>query len=141
MSAQRLYTPAMLAAATRLSRFPLRDEFALRGEARSPSCGSRIVLGLTLDDAGRISGLGVAAHTCAVGQASAALFAEHGCGHDAREIAAAREAVARWVSEDGPRPDWPGLELIEPARAFPGRHGAMLLAWDAAVRAMEPEKG
>jgi len=37
-------------------------------------------------------------------------------------------------------PDWPGLDAIEAARAFPGRHGAMLLPWQAALAALSSER-
>ncbi|MFC3214525.1 hypothetical protein [Novosphingobium panipatense] len=47
----------------------------------------------------------------------------------------ARDAVARWLAGDGDLPQWPGLEIIGPARAYAARHGAVLLPWDAAVRA------
>ncbi|WP_236672154.1 iron-sulfur cluster assembly scaffold protein [Croceicoccus sp. YJ47] len=138
MNAHRLYTPAVLAAATRLASFTLDLRFSIRGEARSPSCGSRVELGLLLGEGGKIAEVGIAAHACAVGQAGAAVFAEHAAGRDAQDIAAANAAMEEWVRRDGPQPEWPGLDLIAPARAYPGRHGAMLLAWNAAANALRP---
>ena len=41
-----------------------------------------------------------------------------------------------WLAGDGPVPGWPDLALVEPARAHPARHGAMLLPWKAALAAL-----
>ncbi len=48
----------------------------------------------------------------------------------------ARQALAAWLTNDGAMPDWPGIALLEPARGYPARHGAILLAWDAALDAL-----
>ncbi|QYU66279.1 hypothetical protein J4558_14920 [Leptolyngbya sp. 15MV] len=51
-------------------------------------------------------------------------------------MARAEAGIALWLSGAGPRPDWPGLELLEPARAYPARHAAILLPWKAALAAL-----
>jgi hypothetical protein len=33
-------------------------------------------------------------------------------------------------------PDWPDIQQIEPARDYPGRHGAIALPWKAALDAL-----
>lgn len=131
-----LYTPAMLDAAVRLGTFPFDESLPLHGEARSRSCGSSIAIALAVDDGGRITGLGLRPHACAVGQAAASLFAEHAAGHDRGSIAAARAQIAAWLGGSAPAPAWPGLDLLAPALAYPARHAAILLAWDAALAAM-----
>ncbi|WP_229658465.1 hypothetical protein [Tsuneonella deserti] len=73
---------------------------------------------------------------CAVGQAAAALFLDAVGGRDRRAIELSRDAIAEWLSGEGERPEWPGLENIEAARAYPARHGAVLLAWNAALAAL-----
>ncbi len=135
----RLYTPEVLAAAVDLARFAPDPALPLTGEARSPSCGSRVAIGIAVDGEGRIARIGLAAHACAIGQASAAVFARHATGLGRAEIAAARDALRRWLSGEGTMPDWPDLAMLAPASAYPGRHGAMLLAWEAALRAFETE--
>ena len=138
MSAGRgLYTPEVLAAAMELTDFPFDDAMPLKGSARSRSCGSTIDLALRLAPDGSIAAVGIRPHACAVGQASAALFARSAAGRDAGDLSAARRTIADWLSGDAPMPDWPGLALIEPARAYPARHGAILLAWDAAIDALK----
>lgn len=127
-----LYTPAVLALATRLATFPWDSALPLQAEVRSKSCGSTLALGLGLDRNDRIARLGVRAQACAIGQAAAAIFAQSAPGLDARTIRAADDAIAAWLAGEGPLPDWPGLDAIVPARDYPARHGAIRLAWQAA---------
>ncbi|AKM10018.1 iron-sulfur cluster assembly scaffold protein [Croceicoccus naphthovorans] len=136
MSAERLYTPEVLAAAVSLAARPLDPRFELRGTARSASCGSQLELGLLLDDAGTVSDIGIAARACAIGQASAAIFADGVTGKTASDIDRARMDLAAWLVGKDAKPDWPGLDLIAPARAYPARHGAIMLSWIAACRAL-----
>jgi NifU-like protein involved in Fe-S cluster formation len=135
-AAQRLYTPELLALAVELAEYPPLDSAPGRGEARSPTCGSTLSLDLTLDDRRRIATLGMRVRACAVGQAAAAIFARHAPG---RDLIAIHDVLARleaWLDGEGPAPDWPDLALIAPARAYPARHGAMLLPWKAAAAAL-----
>jgi NifU-like protein involved in Fe-S cluster formation len=136
MSAARLYTPELLALAVELARWPRLGEAALHGEARSPTCGSILALDLELDEAGRIERLGMTVRACAVGQASAAIFARAAEGRTADDIARSLGQLGGWLAANDAIPDWPGLAPIEPARSLPGRHGAMLLPWKAALAAL-----
>lgn len=137
-SAARLYTPEVLALATSLASYPLDPDLVLRGEARSPTCGSAIVLGLACDPDGSVTRVGLRALACAIGQASAAIFAKGAIGRDREAIAAALASLSDWLGADAPRPDWPGLETIDAARGYPARHGAILLPWKAALAALPP---
>ena len=135
-AAQRLYTPELLALAVELAEYPPLETAPAHGEARSPMCGSTLATDLAFDSEGRITRLGMRVRACAVGQAAAAIFARHARGCD---LAALREALVQlegWLDDDGPAPDWPDLALVEPARAYPARHGAMLLPWKAASAAL-----
>lgn len=134
--AARLYSPEVLALATRLAAFPLDEDLPLRGAARSPACGSRIELGLTCDAGGAITRIGLKAQACAIGQAAAAIFADAAVGRSRADLAATLAALEAWLAGAGDQPDWPGLAAIAPARDFPGRHGAMLLPWKAALEAL-----
>jgi NifU-like protein involved in Fe-S cluster formation len=131
----------VLGLATSLVAYPMDEALALRGEARSVSCGSTLSLGLALDEAGAIAGVGLAAHACAIGQAAAAIFARAAIGQHPQTIAEAEAAIAGWLAasargEAATLPDWPGLDAIAAAAAFPARHGAILLAWRAALSAL-----
>ena len=136
MSAERLYTPQMLAAAVELAGFPSLEDAQFVGSARSAACGSTLEMGLSLDDSGHIAKLGMKVRACAVGQAAAAIFARHAVGKGPDDMTAALEAFSAWLENDGPLPDWPDVALIAPARDYAGRHGAMLLPWKAAVAAL-----
>ena len=52
------------------------------------------------------------------------------------EVSADRASLAGWLHAAGPIPDWPGIGLLDAAREYPARHGAILLAWDAALAAL-----
>jgi hypothetical protein len=49
---------------------------------------------------------------------------------------AALAALTEWLAGAGDLPGWPGLAAIAPARAFPARHGAIMLPWTAARDAL-----
>ena len=136
MSAARLYTPELLALAVDLARWPRLDEAPLHGEARSATCGSTLAMDLELDESGRIGRLGMAVRACAVGQASAAIFARAAEGRGAEDLAQALGQLETWLAHESAMPNWPGLAPLEPARAYPARHGAMLLPWKAALAAL-----
>lgn len=132
MATATLYTPEVLALATSLANFAWDEALPLKGQARSRSCGSTIALALSLDDRARIERIGVRSQACAIGQASAAIFAKAAPGRTGDEIRTARAAMQAWLEGDGPLPEWPGIEAIAAARDYPGRHGAIMLAWQAA---------
>lgn len=136
MSAARLYSPAMLAAAMELAGYPPIENTRHRGSARSPACGSTLAMDLLLHADGRIERLGMTVRACAVGQAAAAVFARHAAGRTEADVRAAHERLTAWLDGVGPEPDWPDIALIAPAREFRGRHGAMLLPWRAAMAAL-----
>lgn len=131
-----LYTPAILAAATELAAYAWDEALPLRGEARSRRCGSTMALALELDGEGRITQIGLRAHACAIGQAAAYVFASAAKGRTRGDIGEARAALAAWLAGEAAAPDWPGVMLVEPALAYPARHDAILLAWDAALAAL-----
>jgi len=138
-SATRLYTPEVLALAASLAAHPFDPAMPFSGRARSPSCGSTLAISLALDETGRIAALGLRPQACAIGQASAAVFAAAAPGRTRAGIAAAEQALAAWLGGTGDLPDWPGLAAIVPARDYPARHGAILLPWRAALDALPPD--
>jgi NifU-like protein involved in Fe-S cluster formation len=134
--AERLYTPELLGLAVSLAGYPLDDTLPHRGSARSRSCGSTLEAGLALDETGRIERLGLRVRACAVGQAAAALFAQAAMGQAQADLQRAHDALARWLGEGGDLPDWPGIAVLQEARGYPGRHGAIMLPWSAALDAL-----
>ncbi|MGE8140856.1 iron-sulfur cluster assembly scaffold protein [Novosphingobium sp. NPDC080210] len=135
--ATTLYTPQVLGLATELAAYPLGDNLTFKGAARSPVCGSAIEIAFELDGGETIDRIGMKVHACAIGQAAAAIFAKAASGNDREKLSLALGQIEDWLS--GKRtelPDWPGLEAIAAARDFPGRHGAILLPWRAALDAL-----
>lgn len=132
----KLYTPELLGLATGLAAFPLTDDLPLRAEARSRTCGSAISLGLALDDDGLVSHIGMTVKACAIGQASAALMAQSIRGDIPGNIRLTAKGLAAWLAGEGDLPAWPGIAALAPARDHPGRHGALLLPWNAACEAL-----
>ena len=137
MSNAALYNAKVLGLATSLADYPLSADLPLRGSARATTCGSTIELGLAVDPGGRITGVGVRAPACAIGQSAAAIFALAAPGKSFREIGTAVSSIENWLAGDT-LPDWPGIAVIAAARDFPARHGAILLAWRAALVALAP---
>lgn len=133
--ASALYTPELLALAVSLADHPFDPHSPFTAEARSPTCGSRVAFSAALEGA-QVIEPGLRATACAVGQAAAAIFVQHARGRTRAEIAAARDAIRAWLAGSGPVPGWPSFAVLEPARAYPGRHGAIPLAWDAALAAL-----
>lgn len=135
-NAARLYTPELLDLTVRLAHFPWDETLPLRGDARSPSCGSTLAVALSADRDGGIERLGLRVQACVVGQAAASIFAADARGRNVEDIRNELIAIRNWLHGEETVPAWPGLDLLSPARAFPGRHGAILLPWQAALTAL-----
>ena len=131
-----LYTPELLSLAVSLAATPFDPAMPFMGEARSRTCGSTLVMSLETDAAGAISRVGLRAAACAIGQSAAALFVAGAQGLSRADIAATFDDLSAWLAGSGPIPRWPGLEVLRPALEHPGRHGAILLAWEAALAAL-----
>ncbi len=136
MSAEKLYTPQLLALTIELANWPAMESLPFHGDARAPTCGSSLAMDLSLDQAGRIDSLGLRVRACAVGQASAAIFARHAAGMELAQLTALHDQLEGWLEGQATMPDWPDLEMLEQAREYPARHGAIMLPWKAAISAL-----
>ena len=128
-----LYSTELLALAIELADYPFDAAAPAIGHARSRSCGSVIDLS---SSGGSLDDLGLRVSACAVGQASAAIFARESSGMDAAAVAAMVENLGEWLQGQAPSSILPRLELLEPARPHLGRHEAILLPWRAALDAL-----
>ena len=131
--APALYSTELLALAIELADYPFDAAAPAIGHARSRSCGSVIDLS---SSGGSVEDLGLRVSACAVGQASAAIFARESSGMDAAAVAAMVENLGEWLQGQAPSSIIPRLELLEPARPHLGRHEAILLPWRAALDAL-----
>jgi len=107
-------------------------------ERRSPICGSRVTVDLNLDEAGRVTEVGMLVRACALGQASATLLSAHVVGRSVTELAAARDELTAWLAAgQGDAPAWPGIDIFTPALSYTARHPSIRLAFEAAAQAAE----
>lgn len=106
-------------------------------ERRSPVCGSRIIVDVSLAPDGRILALGQEVRACALGQAAASLMGAHALGMELRDIEAARDALADFLAGKSDDPGaWPGLEIFAPARPHVARHPSIRLPFEALAEAV-----
>jgi NifU-like protein involved in Fe-S cluster formation len=132
-----LYSRDILRLAASIPHLGRLERPQARVERTSKLCGSRIAVDVVLDDEGRVAALGQEVKACALGQAAAALMGAHALGRTAGELTAAGESLRLYLAGERTDPgDWPGLAVFAAARAFPARHGAILLPFEAAAAAV-----
>lgn len=129
-----LYNRQILALAVENGQYPPLDDAPLHGKLRSMICGSQISMGVTLDAAGRISKLGMMVEACALGQASASLFARHAKGLNHADLRAASDQLRSWLTGGDDAPHWPDFAILASVKDYPARHSAILLPFDVAVK-------
>ena len=134
MTAEPVYTLDILRLAASLPLDASLPDPHGRAEKRSSTCGSVIATEVRLDD-GRLAALGQTVQACAFGQASAALLQCFAPTRSPVEIVAARVALRSWLAGSGEPPA--GFEILHPARSKIGRHGAILLPFDALIAALK----
>ncbi|MXO85310.1 iron-sulfur cluster assembly scaffold protein [Altererythrobacter aurantiacus] len=128
-----LYSPRLLGLAVTLADYPIGERMTLSESVRSRTCGSIVTVAFDPSDTSKI---GISASACAVGQAAAAIFVADAEGREASSISAAMDAIASWLDDNGPLPDWADIEALAPAIPHKGRHEAILLPWKAAAVAL-----
>lgn len=101
-------------------------------------CGSVVSVELKLKD-GLVSEIAVHPKACALGQAATAVLAMHAIGAAPAEIRAARDALRAMLKEGAPPPEGRFWELrhLEGVKDYPPRHTSTMLAFDAAVEALD----
>ncbi len=101
-------------------------------------CGSVVSVELRLKD-GRVSAIAVHPKACALGQAATAVLAMHAIDATPEEIREARDSLSAMLRQGGAAPTGRFWELrhLEGVRDYPARHASTMLAFDAAVEALE----
>jgi NifU-like protein involved in Fe-S cluster formation len=110
----------------------------------SPLCGSRITVDLRLDPEGRVTAYGQQVRACALGQAAASILGQHIVGQDSATLRQLVGMMRSMLKDNGPPPgaDFAGgaftdLEVLMPVRDHKARHNAVLLPFEAAVKAID----
>lgn len=83
-----------------------------------------------------VTTIGLRVSACAIGQASAAIFARSAIGRTDSDLQRALGSVESWLAGSNRIPQWPDLDLLGKAKDYPGRHEAILLPWRAAISAL-----
>ena len=106
-------------------------------------CGSTVEVDVKLDAEGRIAEIAVEPKACALGQAASSILTRHAVGRSLEEIEAARDALRAMLKDGAEPPDGLFWELrhLQPVREYPPRHISTMLAFDAAVEAMQKALG
>ena len=105
---------------------------------RSPLCGSSIEISIITNN-GFITEYCQKVTACALGQASASVMAKAVIGKSKKEIQAARKNTVEMLTSGTPFPegDWASLSALAPAKNAKPRHGAILLPFDAILKALD----
>jgi NifU-like protein involved in Fe-S cluster formation len=136
-SVSTLYTRDILRLASSLPVAGRLADADGEAERRSVTCGSRVMATVRMAD-GHVAEAALEAHSCALGQASAAIVRAHAAGLSHADLSDLSVRMAAGLSGQGEWPtNWPELEHLQPACAYPGRHAAILLPYDAIIAAIE----
>lgn len=108
------------------------------GERTAKLCGSKAVVDVTLDDAGRVAAFAQDVKACALGQAAAGVLGEVVIGASVDEIEAARDAMLAMLKSggDGPVGRFEGLRVLKQVADYPQRHASTLVAIEATLDAV-----
>ncbi len=109
------------------------------GERAAKLCGSRAVVDVVLDDAGRIDGFAQDVKACALGQAAAGVLGESVIGASVEEIAQARDAMTAMLKSGGAGPEgrFEGLRALKLVADYPARHASTMVAIEATLDAVK----
>ncbi|GLQ19349.1 iron-sulfur cluster assembly scaffold protein [Algimonas porphyrae] len=133
----KLYSTDILTLSSTLSNTALD---APDGTARKVSklCGSWVEIDVAMSG-DRVADAALRVQACALGQASAAILQERINGATLGELTAARDALRFMLKEGGdpPKGRFEKLALLSGVREYPARHQSTLLAFDAAVEAVD----
>ena len=101
-------------------------------------CGSWVELDINIDG-DVVSEYALRVQACALGQASAAILQEGIIGAKLADLSGARNALRAMLKKNGeaPKGRFENLKLLAGVADYPARHGSTLLAFDAAVAAID----
>lgn len=134
----KLYSGRILELAADIPRVGRLDSPDASVKRRSPLCGSTVTVDLRVEG-GKVSDFAQDVKACALGQASASVVGAAIIGTTRAQIETGRDQLKAMLKSDGPVPDAPfdGLDVLLPARDYKNRHASILLALEAAAKAME----
>jgi NifU-like protein involved in Fe-S cluster formation len=133
-----LYHPRVLELAADIPHLGRLDHPDGAATKVSRICGSVVTVELKIKD-GAVSDIAVHPKACALGQAATGVLALHAIGATPAEIREARDGL-RAMLKDGAEPPagrfWE-LRHQQGVQDYPARHASTMLAFDAAVDALQ----
>ncbi len=108
------------------------------GERVAKLCGSKAVVDVTLDAAGRIETFAQDVKACALGQAAAGVLGEAVIGASLDELVEARDAMSAMLKAggEGPTGRFEGLRALKQVADYPARHASTMVAVEATLDAV-----
>jgi len=133
-----LYHPRILELAADIPHLGRLDQPDGAATKVSRVCGSVVTVELKLKD-GKVSDIAVHPKACALGQAATGVLAMHAIGATPAEIREARDGLDAMLKDGAEPPAGRFWELrhLQGVRDYPPRHTSTMLAFDAAVDALE----
>lgn len=133
-----LYSAHILKLAANLPYSGRLPEAQGTGERVAKLCGSKAIVDVTLDDAGRIVAFAQDVKACALGQASAGVLGESVIGATADDIETARDAMLAMLKSGGEGPEgrFEGLRALKQVAEYPARHASTMVAIEATLDAV-----
>lgn len=137
-----VYSQKILQFAGNISHIGLLDNADAAVEKTSRLCGSKLKIYLKCEG-GLVSAFAQEVRACALGQASAAIFAQSVEGASAEEIREAREQVRLMLDGlgEGPTGRFEAARILAPVKDYKSRHGSVMLVYDATVSALDEIAG
>ncbi len=108
------------------------------GERVAKLCGSRAIVDVVLDDAGRVAAFAQDVKACALGQAAAGVLGQAIVGASVEEIEGARDALQAMLKAggEGPAGRFEGLRALKQVADYPARHASTMVAVEATLDAV-----
>jgi NifU-like protein involved in Fe-S cluster formation len=132
-----IYNKDVLRLAADITCIGTLDNSDATASLRSPLCGSSINISINIRN-GRITAYNQEIKACALGQASASVMASAVVGKSKSDIQSIRDEVQEMLIKGTliPEGDWSALIALAPAKELKSRHGAILLPFDAVLKAL-----
>jgi NifU-like protein involved in Fe-S cluster formation len=109
------------------------------GERVAKLCGSKAIVDVMLDDAGRVVAFAQDVKACALGQAAAGVLGESVIGASVDELRTTRDSLRDMLKSghEGPAGRFEGLRVLKQVADYPARHASTMVAIEATLEAVE----
>ena len=132
-----IYNKDVLRLAADITCIGTLDNSDASASLRSPLCGSSMNVTINIRN-GRIIAYNQEIKACALGQASASVMAKAVIGKSKSDIQSIRDEIQEMLVKGTliTEGEWSALIALAPAKEVKSRHGAILLPFDAVIKAL-----